>query len=80
MFLGMVFEHLQNIFDPKDLDNGFSHLFLVCSFVVTWRILESIAKAFGVVKLLTLVKPFGGIRSIAIGEVLYQLVNRTLCL
>jgi hypothetical protein len=37
----------------------------------------SITKALGVVKLLALAKPFGGIRPITIGEVLYQLMNRT---
>jgi hypothetical protein len=52
----------------------------VCSFVVTWRILGNIAKAFGVVKLLALAKPFGGIWPLAIGKVIYQLVNKTFCL
>jgi hypothetical protein len=75
--LSMVFEHLQNIFK---IDSGFSYLFLACSFVVTWCIFRNIAKAFAVVKLLALAKPFGGIRPIIIGEVFNQLVNRTFCL
>jgi len=29
--LGMVLEHLQDLFDPKDLVSGFSQLFMVCS-------------------------------------------------
>jgi hypothetical protein len=41
------------------------------SFVVLRRILKNIAKALGVVRLLTLVKPSNGIGLIAIGEVLY---------
>jgi hypothetical protein len=52
----------------------------VCSFVVTWCTFKNIAKAFGVVKLLALAKAFGAILPTAIGEVLYELVNMTLCL
>jgi hypothetical protein len=33
--------------------------------------------AFGAAKLLTLVKPFGNIQPIAIGEILYLLVSKT---
>ncbi len=47
----MVFEHLQDLFDLKDLINDFSHLFLVCFYVVTWRIFENIIKAFGVARM-----------------------------
>ncbi len=32
--LDMVFKHLQDLFDPKDLINDFPHLFMVCSYVV----------------------------------------------
>jgi hypothetical protein len=59
------------MFELKDLANNFSQLFLVCSYVVTRHILRSIARAFSDTKLLTLTKLFGGIRSIAIGKVLY---------
>jgi hypothetical protein len=38
-----------------------------------------VAKAFGVIKLLVLAKPFSGILPITIGEVFYQLVNSTFC-
>jgi hypothetical protein len=67
----MVFEHLQDLFDLKDLINDFSHLFLVCSYVVTGRIFESVIKALGVARMLALAKPYGGIQPIVVGEVLY---------
>jgi hypothetical protein len=52
--LSMVFEHLQNTFEPEDLANGFSQLFPMCYYVFIRRILGSIAKAFGDTKLLAL--------------------------
>jgi len=67
----MVFERLRDLFDLKDLINNFPHLFLVCSYVVTGRIFESITKALGVTRMLTLAKPYGGIQPIVVGEVIY---------
>ncbi len=49
----MVFEHLQDLFDLKDLIIDFPHLFLVCFYVVIGRIFKSITKALGVVRMLT---------------------------
>jgi hypothetical protein len=43
------------------------------------RFPRSIVCVFGVVKLLALSKPSGGIKPIAMGEVLYWLINRALC-
>jgi hypothetical protein len=48
---------------------------MVCSYVVTWHILDSIAKALGATRLITLAKPFGGIWPIVISEVLLDLVG-----
>ncbi len=62
--LGMVFKHLQDLFDPKDLTSDFPHLFLVCFYVIVVRIFKSITKALGVAKMLTLTKPYGGIQPI----------------
>jgi hypothetical protein len=76
----MVFKHLQDLFNPKDLINNISQLFMVCCYVIVGHISRSIAKALGVTRLLTLAKPSSGIQPIVIGEVFYQLVNRTLCL
>jgi hypothetical protein len=73
----MVFEHLRDLFDPKDSANNFSQLFPMCFYVATGHIPRSITNALGAIKLLALIKPFSGIRPIAIGELLYQLVNRT---
>jgi hypothetical protein len=43
----------------------------MCSYVATRRILGSIVKALGPTRLLTLAKPFGGIRPIVISEVFF---------
>jgi hypothetical protein len=75
----MVFEHLQDLFDLEDSTNNFLKLFLMYSYVVIGRIPKNITKALGVVKLLALVKPCGGIWPIAIDETFYQMVNRTFC-
>ncbi len=75
----MVFKHLRDLFDPKDFAIGFSQLFLVYSYVAAKCILGNIARAFGARRLLTLTKPSSGIWSIIVSEILYQLVNMTLC-
>lgn len=61
---GMVFKHLQDLFDPKDLSSDFPHLFLVCSYVIVGHIFKNITNALGVARMLTLAKPFGGIQPI----------------
>jgi hypothetical protein len=71
--LGTVFEHLWNLFDLEDLLSGFSQLFLVCSYFVARRILGSISKALGALRLLALANPFGGIQLIVVDENLYSL-------
>jgi hypothetical protein len=57
----MVFEHLQILFDLEDSSNDFSQLFFICFYIISGCIFGSITWAFGVVKLLTLAKPFGDI-------------------
>ncbi len=79
-FLSMLFEHLKNLFDLEDSTSGFPQLFQVCSHVVIGHILRPIAQVFGVARLLALAKPFGSIQLIIVGEILYWLVSRTLCL
>jgi hypothetical protein len=46
---GMVFEHLQDSFNPKDLTSGFIQLHQLCSHVVTSRIFGSMVHALGLV-------------------------------
>jgi hypothetical protein len=70
-FLGMVFEHLRDLFDLEDSTCGFSQLFFIFFNVDIGCILGSIAKAFGATMPLTLTKFFSGIWPITIGEVLY---------
>jgi len=52
----------------------------VSSHVVAHHILGSIAWVLGIAKLLTLAKLSRGIWPIMMGEVLYRLMSRTLCL
>jgi hypothetical protein len=49
-------------------------------YVVVRHIFGNVIRAFNVVRLLLLVKPFGGIRPIVISEILYWLMNKTICL
>jgi len=76
----MIFEHLQDLFDPKDSSNAFPQPFQMCSHVVMSHIPMPIVRVFGATRLLALAKPFGGIQLIVVGEVLYQLVSRFLFL
>jgi hypothetical protein len=46
----MLFKHLQNSFNPKDLINEFSELFLVCIYINVSHVLRNIAWTFEVHK------------------------------
>lgn len=50
--LGVVFEHLRDLFNLEDPTNWFPQLFQVCSHVVISRVLGPIAQVFGVARLL----------------------------
>ncbi len=76
----MVFKHLQDLFDLKDLANGFIQFFQMYSHVIIGRIPRSIVRAFGPAMFLALVKSSRSIQPIMVGEFLYWLVNITLCL
>jgi hypothetical protein len=67
----MVFEHLQDCFHPKDLVNGFSHLFQLCFHIVKGHIPPQIARVLGVTHLLTMTKLLGIVHPIAVGEIMY---------
>jgi hypothetical protein len=77
---GMVFNHLQDYFDLKDLAHGFIQLQQLCSHVATCRIRGFVAQVLGVSRLLALVKPSSGIHPIVVEELFYWLVSRALCL
>jgi hypothetical protein len=64
--LGMVFEHFQDLFDPKDLVNYFSQLLLMHFKVVVGHIPKGIMRTFGATRLLALANPFHGIQLITI--------------
>jgi len=57
----MVFENLQDIFEPKDSTNNFFQLFLVCTYVAIGCMLGNITRALGASRLLILAKPSSGI-------------------
>jgi hypothetical protein len=73
----MVFKHLWYLFNLKDLANGFFQSFMMCFYVVARCIFKNIIGALGTTRLLALTKPFAEIWSITIGQVFYQLVNKT---
>ncbi|KAL2608123.1 hypothetical protein R1flu_026696 [Riccia fluitans] len=75
---GMVFELLRDCFILEDLASGFDLLFDLCTHIALGRVSASTAYLLGASHLLTLEKPSGGVRPIAVGEVLYRLVARTL--
>ncbi|KAL2635415.1 hypothetical protein R1flu_006894 [Riccia fluitans] len=74
----MVFELLRDCFTPEDLASGFDLLFELCTHIAQGRVSPSMAYLLGASRLLALEKPSGGVRPIAVGEVLYRLVARTL--
>lgn len=74
----MVFEHLQILFNSEDLINKFSQLFFICFYVIARCIPKNIIEASSDAKLLVLAKLSSGIWPITVGEIIYQLVNKTL--
>lgn len=68
---GMVFKHLQDSFDPKDLMNGLNQLHQLCSHVAMGHILGSMTRVLGTSRLLVLTKPSSGIHPIVVEEVFY---------
>ncbi|KAL2649955.1 hypothetical protein R1flu_018083 [Riccia fluitans] len=74
----MVFELLRDCFTLEDPASGFDLLFDLCTHIAQGRVSPSMAYLLGASRLLALEKPSGDVRPIAVGEVLYQLVARTL--
>jgi hypothetical protein len=68
---GMVFQHFQDYFDPKDLASGFIQLHHLCAHVDVSCIFWSMVQVFGASRLLALAKPFGGIHLIIVGWAFY---------
>jgi hypothetical protein len=68
---GMVFEHLQYLFNHEDLASGFIQLHQLCSHVVVNHIFGSMARVLRASWFLVLAKPFNDIRLIVVGGVLY---------
>ncbi len=67
---GMVFDNLQDVFDPKGFANNFIQFHHLSSHVAMGHFLGSIAWSLGATMFLVLAKPLDGIKLIAIGEVL----------
>jgi hypothetical protein len=65
---GMIFEHLQNCFHPKDSVNGFLQLFQVCFHITQGHNPPQITHVLGMACLLTMVKPLGAVRPIGVGK------------
>jgi len=67
----MVFEHLWNYFHLEDSTSGLLQLFQLCFHIAQSQIPPQITCVFGTTHLLTMTKPLGGVRPIAMGETLY---------
>jgi hypothetical protein len=76
----MVFEHLQNYFHSKNFTSGFPHLFQLCSHILQGHIPCWITHILKTTCLLTMTKPSSGVCFIVMGETLYWLTSRILCL
>jgi len=76
---GMVF-HLRNNFHLKDSTSGFPQLFQFYSHIVQGHIPHRITHILGMARLLTMTKLSCRVHPIIVGEVLYQLIGRILCL
>ncbi|KAL2649352.1 hypothetical protein R1flu_017480 [Riccia fluitans] len=74
----MVFELLRDCFTPEDPARGFDLLFELCTHIAQGRVSPSMAYLIGASHLLALEKPSGGVRPIAVGEILYRLVASSL--
>jgi hypothetical protein len=72
---GMVFEHLQDCFHPKDSVISFSQLFQFCSHITQGHIPYRIAHILGAPHLLAMTKFLGGVRLLIVRETLYQFTS-----
>ena len=77
---GGVFEHYQDVLDPVDPVTGFDLLFQLASPVARGDIPTSVAYLLGSSRLIALQKPQGGVRPLAIGEGVYCLISRAICM
>jgi hypothetical protein len=68
---GMVFEHQEDYFHPKDSMSGFPQLFQFCSHVAQGHIPRQIAHILGATHFLAMTKPIGGVHPIAVKKTLY---------
>jgi hypothetical protein len=76
---GIVFEHLWDYFQLEDSVGGFPQLFQLCSHITQGHIPCWITHILGVVHLLVMTKPLGGVCPIVIKKALYWLIGRNLC-
>ncbi|KAL2631938.1 hypothetical protein R1flu_016624 [Riccia fluitans] len=74
----MVFELLRDCLTPKDPASSFDLFFYLYTHIAQGRLTAPTAYLLGASCLLALEKSSGGVRSAAIGEVLYRLVARPL--
>jgi hypothetical protein len=79
-FYGMVFEHRQDYFHPKDSMSGFFQLFQFCYHIAQGHIPPQIACVLRTAHLLTMTKPSNGVHPITMGETLNRFTNGVLCL
>ncbi|KAL2634525.1 hypothetical protein R1flu_006004 [Riccia fluitans] len=74
----MVFEFFRDFLTPEDPTSGFDLLFDLCTHIAKGRLSAPMAYLLGASHLLALEKPSRGVRPIAMEEILYRLVARSL--
>jgi len=71
----MGFEHFRDCFHLEDLVSGYSSLFQFSYHIAKGHIPPQITHVLGMVHLLAMTKPLGGVHPITVGETLYQFTN-----
>lgn len=75
----MIFKHFHDGFYLNNFASGFSQSFQFCSHIACENIHQHIVHVLGVACLITMVKPFDGVRPIVVGEALYYFDGYKLC-
>ncbi len=76
----MAYELLWDCFVPNDFVNVFDYFLKICKHVTHGHVPPLISRLFVALWLLALDKQVGGVWSIVIREVIYQLVTHTLAI
>jgi hypothetical protein len=79
-FSKMVYEHFLGCFIPENPSLGFLELFQVTTIVIHVYIPRLVALVLGANRLMAMAKDNGNLHPITMGEVFFQLINRSIIL